>query len=83
MATSFQPEKPYEKAQGGGGSSSYLWVALIAALFVMMLFALGIPRAIGLGSGSWLVTIAAGIVTFLVIYLVGARRGRNNQSVAE
>ena len=83
MATSFQPEKPYANSRGSSGASSYLWVAIIAALFVMMLFALGVPRMIGLGSESWIVSIAAGIITFLAIYFWGKRKGRSNESLAE
>ncbi len=74
MSTSFQPDKPYEKSTGSSGLSSILVTGLLAALAVVMLFALAVPRFFMDGETNWLLTLGAGALTFIIILAIGMLR---------
>jgi hypothetical protein len=76
MPTSFQPEKPYADSKGTGAArSTPIVTALISAVLVIMLFALGLPRFSD-GDTNWLVTFGAGAVVFLLVLVLGQIKGR-------
>ncbi len=83
MESSFQPEKPYESARRSTGRSSYVVLAVVSALLVMMLVALGLPQLTGESGTNWLLTIVAGVAVFLGILAYGAMKQRGNQERAE
>lgn len=83
MATSFQPEKPYEPAKHSSGRSSYVILAVVSGLLVMMLFALGVPQISGESGVNWLLTIGAGVLVFAGILAYGVSKRKGNQGTAE
>ena len=83
MATPFQPEKPYPPARHGRGRSSYVVMAVVSALLVMMILALASPGLFGSQGIGWLVIIVVGVIVFAAIVIWGNIRGRNNQGTAE
>lgn len=76
MATSFQPEHPHESSKASLGWTSILVTALIAALVVLMLFALAVPQFGWTDGVNWGVTIGAALLTFVLFTGIGMLRGR-------
>ena len=83
MATSFQPEKPHDPAKHSSGRSSYVILAIVGALVVMMLIALAVPQFMGESGINWLLTIGAGVLVFAGILAYGTIKGSGNQGTAE
>jgi protein-S-isoprenylcysteine O-methyltransferase Ste14 len=74
MATSFQPEKPHSPAPRSRGNASIVWLAVVSALVVVMLFAVAAPRLFWDGTTDWVVSLGAGVVTLVVILAYGFLR---------
>jgi hypothetical protein len=83
MATSFQPEKPHDPSKHSSGRSSYVILAIVSALLVMMLIALAAPQLSGESGTNWLLTIGGGVLVFAGILAYGTIKGRGNQGTAE
>lgn len=69
MAADFQPEKPQPAAREEGALKSTILTAVASALVVMMLIALVVPRFAGDSQMNWGLTLGAGIVTLLGVFL--------------
>ena len=75
MATSFQSD-PADPSRNTSGKSTAVWTALIAALAVFMLLALGLPRLTSDATTNWLITGGAALLTFLVVLGIARRSNR-------
>ena len=71
----FQPENPHPDTKGSGGSRTTIFVtAAAAAVMVIMLLAIAAPRVLGEGGARWLLTLGAGVLTFVVVVGIGFMR---------
>lgn len=76
MSDSFQPEKPYppEGEEASEGPAS-IWIALLSALGVVMILAILAPRFMQESGVNWWVTLGAGVLVFVVVFLIGRIKG--------
>lgn len=77
MATSFQPE-PEPPDRNATGKSTGLWTALIVAVAVFMLLALGLPQLASEGETQWLIAGGGAVLAFLIAF--GIARFSNRPS---
>lgn len=69
MAADFQPEKPQPPAREEGALKSTILTAVASALVVVMLMALLVPRLAGDSQTNWALTVGAGVVTLVGVFL--------------
>lgn len=73
MESRFQTDNPHPSSRSPITTST-VTIGLVAALGVVMLFALVAPRLLWDGTVNWVITLGAGVLTFIAVLLVGFSR---------
>lgn len=73
MSNDFQPTDPHPDTDGPTGASrkTIVVVAVISALMVIMILAIGSPRIMQQESIHWMLTLGGGALTAIAILTIG------------
>lgn len=85
MASNFQPEHPHSERRSTGSWGSLLVTALVAALAMLMILAIGAPRWFENAAANWGVSIGVSVLTFIAVLAIGwflRSRGRTREDAS-